>query len=327
MKKTISKIIVLMLTFLLSIILMQLGVYASNENVKIVETNEGDYLIYIKKNLDKDFEFAFSNDKNADKETLTYTSAETDTESTNKIAYVNSSTESLFTQPTYMWARVGEEYIVEGVQIDLNDSINEFYLELASELTKTIKVEIGQTETQTTEKDGKEVSVTLGKVILKDKKDNLDYSYMYSKLPSTENYNKFADLAKIISKFNSETDEYTKIDTYNQFIELFFELIPGDEENWVEVEENEIPQPTTAEDGEQYILWIMESENGDPLNIDVQFLTAHKEYSEKTIKEAITTKLPVTYDNNTLLIVLGILIIAELVVFVRIKALKNKQEK
>ena len=43
--------------------------------------------------------------------------------------------------------------------------------------------------------------------------------------------------------------------------------------------------------------------------------------------EKITTKLPITYDNNTLLIVLGILVVLTTVVFIRIRILNKKQEK
>ena len=49
--------------------------------------------------------------------------------------------------------------------------------------------------------------------------------------------------------------------------------------------------------------------------------------SEEKIMEKITTKLPITYDNNTLLIVLGILVVLTTVVFIRIRILNKKQEK
>ena len=86
-------------------------------------------------------------------------------------------------------------------------------------------------------------------------------------------------------------------------------------------------QPEDAEDGEQYILWIRESQNNQTTKLDIQFLTSHKQYSEERIIETITTKLPITYDNNTLLIVLAILILVSVVVCIRIKTLKNKEEK
>jgi ABC-type multidrug transport system fused ATPase/permease subunit len=49
--------------------------------------------------------------------------------------------------------------------------------------------------------------------------------------------------------------------------------------------------------------------------------------SEEKIVEKITTKLPVTYDNNILLIVLVILIIAIVIVALRVKSLNKKEEK
>ena len=73
-----SKLIVLAIVFILGIIAIQMSVNASNENIQILEKTTGDYIIYIKDNLDTDFEFAFSNDASADKNALTYYSAETD---------------------------------------------------------------------------------------------------------------------------------------------------------------------------------------------------------------------------------------------------------
>lgn len=134
------------------------------------------------------------------------------------------------------------------------------------------------------------------------------------------------DLATRISKFNSATSIYTKIEVYNEFLNYFYTLTPDIEDNWVNVQENEILQPEDSKDGEQYILWIRESENEQTQNIDVQFLTSHKEYSEERIKETITTKLPVTYDNNILLIVFGALIVAIIIVYIRIKTLNRKEK-
>ena len=101
-----TKLIISAMVFTLTLIIMQLSVYATNENIEIVQNNQNDYLIYVKNNLSTDFEFAFSNNKNEDKALLSFKKAETDsTEEANKIAFVDSTTINLFTNPTYMCER------------------------------------------------------------------------------------------------------------------------------------------------------------------------------------------------------------------------------
>lgn len=328
MKNLTIKLMVLTVMIILGIMLMQSSVYATNENIEILQKSNGDFLIYIKENLATDFEFAFSNDTNADRNTLTYRMAETDsnTKEANKVAFVNSTTVGMFQNPTYMWARIGSNYILEGVQVDLTKAIHEYDLQLASDITKIIKVDTTQTTTTKEIVDGKEVSITSGKVILTNPVANSDYSYMLVKLPYSDEYTKLINLATRISKFNKNTDMYTKIGIYQDFLETYNSLKPNSNSNWIEVKENEIPQPKDTEDGEQYVLWLRESTNGQTSSMDIQFLTSHKEYSEEKIIETITTKLPVTYDNNVLLIVLAVLIVLTIAVFIRIKFLKNKEE-
>lgn len=314
-----SKLIILAIIFMLGIIVIQTSIFASNENVQILEKNTGDYIIYVKDNLNTEFEFAFSNDVSADKNVLTYYSAETDSNG-NKIAFVNSATISLFSNPTYMWARVGTEYVLEGIEIDLAKAINENDLQIAANLTKTIKVDTTKTNTTEETIDGKKITTTVGKVVLTEQGD---YSYILIK--ETEEYAKLADLATRISKFNSETDMYTKVQVYSEFFNKAKELLPSNTAEWIKVENNEILQPENSENGEEYILWIKQ-DGATAEKLDIQFLTSYKEYSEEKIIETITTKLPVTYDNNILLIVLAVLILAIIVVCIRIKML-NKKEK
>lgn len=319
-----SKLLVLAIISIVLIFAIQISVNASNENIQILEKDTGDYIVYIKDNLDKEFEFAFSNDKTADKNALTYYSAETDSTKTNanKVAFVNAGTISLFTAPTYMWARIGTDYILEGVEIDLSKAINESNLQFASNITKTIKVDTTKTNTTEETVDGKKVTITTGKVVLE---ETGNYSYMLIKEPTSEDYAKLTDLATRISKFNSETNMYTQIQVYSEFLNIFTMLAPNESAEWTKVKENEILQPEDSEDGQKYILWLKQEDEQTKI-IDIQFLTSNKKYSEEKIMETITTKLPVTYDNNILLVVFAILVVAIVVVCIRIKML-NKKEK
>ena len=319
-----SKLIILAIIFMLGLVAMQTSIFASNENIQMLEKNTGDYIIYVKDNLNIDFKFAFSNDINANKENLNYYDAETDSNG-NKIAFVNSETISLFSAPTYMWVKTEADYVLEGIEIDLSKAINENDLQIAANLTKTIKVDTTQTNTTEETVDGKKVTTTVGKVVLTNQSETSNYSYILIKDSNSDEYNKLTNLATRISKFNSETDMYTQIQVYSEFFNKSKELAPDNAAEWIKVENNEILQPEDSEDGEKYILWIKE-ENSTTEKIDIQFLTSHKEYSEEKIVETITTKLPVTYDNNTLLIVLAILVIAIIFVCIRIKMLSKKEK-
>ena len=320
-----NKLIISAMVFTLALITMQLSIYATNENIEIVQNNNNDYLIYVKDNLDKDFNFAFSNNKNEDKALLKFKKAETDsTEEANRIAFVNSTTINLFKNPTYMWVKDNNEnYIIDGIQIDLKESIDAKKLSDISNITKVIPADTKQTNTTETEVNGKKITTTVGKVVLQKTKGS--YEYIIVKLPYMDEYEKLMKLATRISEFNNETDLYTKISIYKDFNKLVEELRPNSDSNWIKVENNEIEQPKDAEDGTQYVLWINEN-NGNESKQDVQFLTSTKKVSEEKITEKITTKLPVTYDNNLLLVVLVILVILAIVAGTRIKTL-NKRKK
>ncbi|MGN1298967.1 MAG: hypothetical protein ACI4UE_03185 [Candidatus Scatovivens sp.] len=322
-----NKLIVLIIVFILGIVALQVSAYATNENIEIIKKSNEDYLIYIKDNLNKDFEFAFSNDKegkdlNFDKKA----GLDSDPKSANanKIAYVNSLTIGLFNKPTYMWAKDENGYIIEGVEIDLNKAISATSLEEMSNITKTIPVNLEQTNTTEEEVDGKKIITTVGKVVL----ENTDgkYQYVLVKLPNSEEYDELLSLLTRISKFNDETDMYTKISVFNKFNSLYESLKPTSESDWTDVVNNEILQPSDSKNGEQYVLWLKE-ENKSNTKIDIQLLTCNREESEEKIVEKITTKLPVTYDNNVLLVVLAVLIIAIIVVSLRIRSLNKKEEK
>lgn len=320
MKKLKTKLIILAIVFCLLIAIMQISVYATNENVKIVKESATDYLIYIKNNLDTDFSFAFSN---SNTEPTDYTNCGTDSTDAgaNKIAFINNSITTKYGGTAYIWAKAGSNYLLNGVQIDLTDSITQANLNFADNITKAINVDTTQiTETKETINDI-EKTTKLGKIVLL---QTGNFEYQLVKLPNSIEYNNFMNLADRISKFNSSTNIYTKIEVYKEFYDLYLQLSQAlVASDWTAVNGTEIVQPLDSENGEQYILWLKNS-NG---TIDTQFLTSSKEVSEEKIVETITTKLPVTYDNNILLIILVILVIPTIIIGMRIKMLKSKEEK
>ena len=60
MQKSKIKLVFLLGLFITIFSLLGISVYAANENVQIIKKLDTDYLIYVKDNLDKTFEFALS---------------------------------------------------------------------------------------------------------------------------------------------------------------------------------------------------------------------------------------------------------------------------
>lgn len=325
MKKIKLKLIFLSIMFI-AIIAMPILVSASNENIEILVKSNGDGIIYVKDHLDSAFEFAFSNDQNQDKSTLNFKHSETDSSvNGNNIAYINEEiSNDYFNDPTknvYFWVKSGNEYFVESVELDKNKFLSEDDIDYVNKITKRINVNF-TTTSSTEKKDDVEITVEVGKTELKD-----EGTFLYQLIkPETEDYKNFIKLAERMSKLNS-VDTYTELKTYREFANLYEKLLNEiDTNKWEKAENNEVLQPEDAQNGDQYILWLIDTSKREK-TLDVQILTSVRKESQKVIKEKVTTNLPVTYDNNILLIILGILIIATTIVSIRIKTLKNKQEK
>lgn len=292
------------------ILLLGLPVNAANENLQIVKQSETDYLIYINEHLGESFEFAFSEDET--EPTIFYEAATDEVEGGNYIAYINQ-----YTTGKYMWAKNSEgTYFVEGVELDLTEAIPENELSEIQNVTNKIPVDTAQVQVEEKTINGNKVTVTTGKVVFENEGE---YEYQIKELDTTE-YSTLMDLAERISKINNETDMYSKLVLYKEFNTLYNTLVSElAEADWKNVEGQEILQPEDTENGDKYVLWI-----SDGTVIDAQFLTS--KYVEEKVVEKITTKLPVTYDNNTLLIVLAILVVAIIIVSIRIKSLKKEDK-
>lgn len=304
------KIMFIVGIFLL-ILLLSLPVNAANENIQLVKQSDTEYLIYVDGHLKNTFEFAFSEDET--EPTSYLVSAKDSNEGGNYIAYINEYT----TASKYLWAKDSEGTFAEGIEIDLNEAIPANELEEIQNVTKKIAVDTSKIQVEEKEVNGNTVTVTTGKVVLEEEGN---YEYQIVKLPNTDKYNELMDLAERISKISKETDMYSKLVLYTRFNTLYNELSSElDNDAWKEVENQEILQPEDTENGDKYVLWI----KGEDI-LDAQFLTS--KYDEEKVIEKITTKLPVTYDNNTLLVVLAVLVIAIVAVSVRIKSLKKESK-
>lgn len=313
MQNSKTKILFLLGIFLIVTLVFGITAYAANENIQIIKESDSKYLIYVKGNLDSTFEFAFADTTTEPAETEYKEAGKDSAENGNYIAYLD----EYSTANKYLWVKNSEGYVLEAVEVDLSKAMDNEDLELIESFTKIIDVDTTKTHVEEKEVNGNKVTVTTGKLVFLNDGTHL---YQMIKVADSEDYAKFMDLAERISKFNNDTDMYTKLDTYYEFAILAVDLLNElDADNWVEAEGNEILQPEDARNGDKYVVWLIEDNE-----LDVQFLTS--KYEEEKITEKITTKLPVTYDDNRLLIVLAVLIIATVVVSVRINSLKKEDK-
>lgn len=123
MKK--SRILIAILIALICMLCIPVFSYATNEELVIIKETENEYIIYLKEYLKTEFEFAFSNDKDSNTDTLTFYDSALDApeEEANNIAFVDSTTIAMFDNTTYMWIKVNGEIKIVAREIDLDDNI------------------------------------------------------------------------------------------------------------------------------------------------------------------------------------------------------------
>lgn len=324
MIKTKLKVVLAIAILALAVLIIPGICYAeegTNDGVVIVKTSTDRYLIYIKDYLDVDFKFALSTDGTETPSIFTNFAVDT-VDAQNHIAFSETGTEE------YLWVKVGDEIKISGRKIDLTDNITMAELEGIENISKTIEIEIGVSDpVETMMKDeatGDEYKKTVKVGTVKIITPISNGRYQLVKRLSNEKTNQFFALAELIEK-NNFTDKYAVIKTAKEFTDLKAELRDS-LSDWKDVVDATVKQPEDAEDGEQYILWLKEDES--TVNIameDVHFLTSVKEESIEKITEDVTTLLPKTYDDNTILFAFIAVVIAIVAVAIRISFLKKKE--
>ena len=337
MKNSTIKSIALINMILMLLLILCVPVMAAETQEKIIlKKSEKEYLVYYKDMCDENFEFAFATDENADVNTLTFTSSAKDQiedESKAKnIAYIDESFYDTYfqaDQKAYIWIRNNEdEMIVEGDLIELEDSLTDELIEDVSNTTKRIKIDSSKTVKTTENVNGVETTITKGKVLIQQPKENAKYSYLI--LKATDESSKAGQLYTLAEKIDSIDDTYEKLEAIKEFNSLYNELMPSDSE-WQEVKDLEtgILQPEDAENGDKYVIYLKEVTAENEETIDVHCLVSvreeeqGKDQKEETVTEVV--KLPVTFDSGTILfIVLGVIAVA-LVVLLVIKRKQNRE--
>ena len=312
-----SKLKILLIVVIIGIFTMGMPIfaYATNEATVIVKQEDNSCIIYVKGYLDKEFQFAFSDNKNADITTLSFQNSAKDTaDGQNNIAYASGSTAG-----KYLFIKIDTK--TECFEIDLNDNIIKTDLEKINKISKKIPIELKQEQivNEVNEK-GTIITETVGVAKIVNSLSNGKYNLVPRK--ATEDTDNLFALAELLEK-NKFTNKYTEIKASKEFFDLKTKLEAELKlEDWKTIENDKINQPKEAETGDQYILWL----KGDNKN-DVHFLTSLRKYDEEVIEKEVKTILPYTYDNNTMLVVLAVVIVAIVIVAIRIVVLKKKELK
>ena len=144
------------LAIILFIAVMPIVVLATNENVSVVSTENSvgaqEYIIYINNYTDKNFKYAFSNNANPGIMDLVYVNSTTDL-GENQVAFLDAETYEKLSDSNktiYMWAKdENENLILDGIQLDFQNSITKENMKKIESLTNLIKVEIADSQEDT----------------------------------------------------------------------------------------------------------------------------------------------------------------------------------
>ena len=310
MKMSKSKILALvLLTVIMLFSILQIHSLAASKEMLVLKQSDNQYIIYIQDLLNKKFEFAFSNTEDA--KNLNYITYAKDSEG-NNIAYVDQELKDNFfnSENTYIWVKTEDKIIINGEKIKINNAKTVEQLKTIENLTKNITINSSAEEEKIT------VNGEQGE----------KYYYKIVEVGTSETYNELFNVVNVINKFNDKTDAFTKLQRYNELYNLYNVLTTNiSNEDWTEVKDLQITKPYGAKEDSQYILWLKDSKG----NIDVQLLTAYEkeitltEEVEKT--EKITTALPVTYDNTTVLFIALGTVIALIIAVVVYKKIKSRK--
>lgn len=314
-------ILFLILTFLLLILLQNFSL-ASSENIQMIKKGEKQYIIYVSNLLNQEFQFAFANKADEAEENLMFINSAVDqAENGNNIAYID---ETLFNTyfdekaDTFLWVKQENDYKVEAEKITLEKAITEELIQNLNNVTKKIPVKFGELNLPAETVEGVKITRKLGTINIDDESET-EYSYNMLKSVEESKVEKLINLAETINNLQ-EKNIYEKLYIYNQFNELYTELIPSD--NWQIAENNTIMQPQDSKKGEKYLVWI----KGDNV-IDLQIMTCNDEYTPEYEKQEVVnkvvTKLPITGESLVLYIVAVVLVIA-IITMVIVKVKKNK---
>ena len=331
--KLTSKIMLILMTFIMALTLFQGFSFAENNNMQMIKKSNTEYMIYISDLLEENFEFAFSNSKETEKDMLEFKdSAKDQLENGKNIAYVDEEMYNKYfkdQKETFIWAKQKDTYKLEAQAINIAEALTEEEIQDLNKITKKIVVEFGKKELpEEVDKDGVKITRKIGTVEIKDSED---YKYEYI-LMKSETGKDTAKLIALAEEMNQLKDKnmYDKLAVYKEFKTIYEKLEPAiNNTKWAEVNGNIIDQPIESKENDQYLVWIKKY-NKDENIVDLQIMTCLDEntpkYEDKEVVVKKTTKLPITGDNIALFVVAGIILFLIIVLVVLKLKNNNKQD-
>lgn len=326
-RKLLSKIIFTLL-MTIAVIAISSNVLATNDGITILQKTAEEYVVYVNSSLDKEFEFAYTNEILDNDEQLDYIKCAKDSSEGAYIAYIDENLYKTFfkdAENTYLWAKNGDEYLAKGVKVDLDTVITEEMAQFVSNTTKRISVNTDGKDVVTNVQDGIKYTTTTGKIEIKDNA-NVLYYYVMTNVATSEEYAKLMNLAEEINKAE-QVNTVQRLNTIKEFYDLYAKLLTEvNDDAWTKVENMQIAQPKESKTGDKYVVWIKQ-EAGSENVYDVQFMTCYQDEDKEFIQEEqvikTTSKLPITYDSIALFVVLGVAVVLLVVLLV----VRNKNKK
>ena len=317
----------IILTAIVAIVIPAIS-FAANltkDEVQIVQINEGKCMIYIKGLENTEFNYALSLNSSTPEMELKYIHSVKDGEG-NQVALVESA-DFDFEKNTKAFLNVKRGTELDEIEIDFEKAFSKEKIEEIESTTKRIKTEIvdGLTEEDRIDANGVHVTLKTGGIKIN---DDQDAKYFYETSAIEGNYEKIMNLAEKINSEYSNMDMFSKIQTLEEFNEIYSTLV--NEADWKQVNDMTIKQPKEATENSKYVV-LLKKEDGSNVITDVQFLTSQEEKEESYEREKIvtqeTTKLPITGDNIILILAFIVVIIALILVFIKMKSNKEKESK
>lgn len=329
MKSLKAKLIVLLITMLLFTMLIPFGrVAAANEGVQLIQTTDGNIVVYVDGLEKTEFDYALSDKADATEMELNYINSVTDDEG-NQVALIT--TEDL---AEYLYIRKSDNTVTTiQLNVDVNTMFTQDKMALVENTTKRIATEEDENLSSREEvRDGITYTYTVGGLKITDDQ-NATYSYVMVNTSSNEDYNELQNLANGLN--DNSKSMYEKIEIANDFYNKYNELISdADVENsWQEVKDMKIIQNEDYENEEHYVV-LLKKVAEDGTTYDAKFMTTDNRGTEEIIPASTqevqtqeTSKLPITGDSIVLFVLLAALVIVAVVVFIRMKKLNKKADK
>lgn len=330
MKSLKAKLVALLIVMLLLTMLAPFSrVLAVNEGIQLIQTTNGNIVVYVD-GLEKEaFDYALSSEADATQMDLNYINSVQDDED-NQVALITP--ENL---AEYLYIR-REDGTVTTIQLNTANIFTQEKMNEVENTTKRISTEEVENLSSRQEViDGITYTYTVGGLKITDDQ-NATYSYVMVKLPDNNGYSELQNLAdELNSNYGSKT-MYLKIEFANRFSNQYNTLIneANTENSWKAVENMQIVQPEDYTESEKYVVLLKKVAEDGTTTYDAKFMTTYNEQKEEVIPASTqeietqeTSKLPITGDSIVLFVLLAALVIIAIVVFIRMKKLNKKADK